>query len=279
VQPSQGGRGGGRGGRAVPRPYATQAAPDTLTGAESSATPPPGLSIEQWQTLHHMLGGAKPATTEKMASKDLLWIIDTGAINHMMGTLGALRDSKEIAPCPVGLPHGKDTIATKEGTIILNEDLSLENVLYVPELTCNLISVSQLTEQCDCFVQFTKTLCVIQGLTSKMLIGAGERRDRLYYFRGTPRINAMKTDCVVQFDLWHKRLGHPSMQVTKLVAGVNFKASKNKLNKNCEVCQKAKQSRDEFLVSEHKASAIFELVHCDLWDVTEQSLLVVHHIF
>ena len=75
----------------------------------------------------------------------------------------------------------------------------------------------------------------------------------------------MKTNCVAPFDLWHKRLGHPCMQVTKLVAGVNFRASKNKLNKNCEVCQKAKQSRDKFPVSEHKASAIFELVHCDLW--------------
>uniref|UniRef100_A0A7C9EJX7 Retrovirus-related Pol polyprotein from transposon TNT 1-94-like beta-barrel domain-containing protein n=1 Tax=Opuntia streptacantha TaxID=393608 RepID=A0A7C9EJX7_OPUST len=119
----------------------------------------------------------------------------------MMGTLRALRDLKEIAPCPVGLPNGKDTIATKEGTIIVNEDLCLKNVLYVSELTCNLISVSQLTKQCRCFVQFTKTLCVIQGLTLKMLIGVGERRDGLYYFQNTPHINAMKTDCVALFEL------------------------------------------------------------------------------
>ena len=212
-----------------------------------------------------MLGGSKPATTEKMAGKDLLWMLDTRATNHMTSVLGVLRDLKEIAPCPVGLPNGTDTIATKEGTIILNEDFCLENVLYVPKLTCNLISMSQLTEQCHCFVQFTKTMCVIQGLTSKMLIGTSERRDRLYYFQNTPRINAMKTDCLTPLELWHRRLGHPSVQVTKLVPSVNFKESKNKLNKSCEVCQKTKQIRDKFPISEHKASAIFELVHCDLW--------------
>ena len=184
-RPRSDGKGGGCGrgqlgqgdcrGRSVTCAYATQIGADTLTGVESNATPPPRLSLEQWQTLLYMLGGSKPAITEKMTSKNLTWIIDTRDTNHMTDTLETVPDLKEIAPCPVGLPNGKDTIATKEGTIILNEDLSLENILYAPELTCNLIFVSQLTKQRDSFVQFTKTLCVIQGLTSKMLIGAGER--------------------------------------------------------------------------------------------------------
>ena len=158
-----------------------------------------------------MLSGANPTTTEKMIGKNLPWIIDTGAANHMTGTLGALCDLKEIAPCPIGLPNGKDTIAIKEGTIILTEDLHLEIVLYIPELTYNLIFVLQLTKQCNYFVQFTKTLYVKQDLTSKILIGAGERQDRLYYFRGTPCINVMKIDYVAPLKLWHKQLGYPSL--------------------------------------------------------------------
>jgi len=46
AQPSQEGRGGGRGGRGVNRAYAAQAGANTLTGAESSATPLPELSLE-----------------------------------------------------------------------------------------------------------------------------------------------------------------------------------------------------------------------------------------
>ena len=110
AQPSQGGRGGGRGGRVVNRVNATQAGVKMLTGVESSVTPPPGLSPKQWQTLLHVLGWSQHATTEKMTGKDLLGILDTGATNHMAGMLGVLRDLKEIAPCPVGLPNGTDTI-------------------------------------------------------------------------------------------------------------------------------------------------------------------------
>jgi len=41
AQPSQGDCGGGRGGRGVNRVNAAQAGVKTLTGVESSATPPP----------------------------------------------------------------------------------------------------------------------------------------------------------------------------------------------------------------------------------------------
>ena len=37
------------------------------------------------------------------------------------------------------------------------------------------------------------------------------------------------------------------------------------MNKNCDVCQRATQSRDKFHVSEHNTSTIFELIHYDLW--------------
>lgn len=37
------------------------------------------------------------------------------------------------------------------------------------------------------------------------------------------------------------------------------------ISKSCEVCQRAKQTRDSFPTYKHKASAIFDLIHCDLW--------------
>ena len=256
-------RGGGRGIKGTHRANAAQTAPIGSAVIETDVLPLPGLNIDQWQTLLQMLGGLKPATTEKMTGK--AWIIDTGASNHMTGTIGDLRDLREITQCPVGLPDGSSAIATKEGTVTLESNLCLKNVLYVPGLTCNLISVSQLTDHYNCFVQFTNGLCVIQDRTSRMLIGAGERRDGLYYFRGMSRVHAMKVNGVASLDLWHKRLGHPSLQVTKLVPEVDLRDKNKRLNKNCDVCQRAKQSRDKFPVSKHKASAIFELIHCDLW--------------
>lgn len=60
-------------------------------------------------------------------------------------------------------------------------------------------------------------LCAMQDRTSRMPIGSGERRDGLYYFRAVPQTMALKTNEAYSLDLLYKRLGHPSLKVTKLV--------------------------------------------------------------
>lgn len=72
---------------------------------------------------------------------------------------------------------------SQEGRIILDGGLKIINMLYVPTLSCNLISISQLIDETNCVFSFTGDLCVMQDHTSKMLIGASERRDGLYYFK------------------------------------------------------------------------------------------------
>lgn len=37
------------------------------------------------------------------------------------------------------------------------------------------------------------------------------------------------------------------------------------LNKTCEICFRAKHSRDKFIISDTSISRIFEKVTCDLW--------------
>ena len=98
-----------------------------------------------------------------------------------------------------------------------------------------------------------------------MLIGPGKQQDGLYYFYGVLHMATMKADRGTSLELWHKRLGHPSLQVTKLIPVVSCNDIKSTLNKICDVYQKGKQSRDKFSISEHKASKIFELIHCGLW--------------
>ena len=86
----------------------------------------------------------------------------------------------------------------------------------------------------------------------------------------------MKVNGVMSLDLWPKWLGHPSLQVTKLVPEVNLRDNSNRLNKNCDVCRRVKQIRDKFLFSEHKTSVIFELIHCDLWGPYRTIYVVLH---
>ncbi|KAK3036779.1 hypothetical protein RJ639_029744 [Escallonia herrerae] len=94
---------------------------------ESSGTP--GLSTEQWQTLLAMLKSQKLNASEKMIDKHNLWIIDTGASNHMTGNAENLRDVWEISSCHVTLPDGNNAVAIKEGSVVLGGDLILKDVL------------------------------------------------------------------------------------------------------------------------------------------------------
>ena len=110
----------------------------------------------------------------------------------------------------------------------------------MPGLTCNLFSVSQFIDHSNSIVSFTRHMCVMQDHTLRMLIGAGERRDGLYYFKGTSCISALKIDKVASLDLWHQLLGHPSMQVIKLIPVVGFQKNNVKFYKCCHVCWRAK---------------------------------------
>ena len=84
----------------------------------------------------------------------------------------------------------------KEGTVMLNKFLKLNNVLYIPNLKCNLILVSQLIEEIDCTILFTKKFCTMQDHNSRVMISTGEKREGLYYFNimeGVKSAKALKT--------------------------------------------------------------------------------------
>ncbi|KAA8515507.1 hypothetical protein F0562_018882 [Nyssa sinensis] len=86
-----------------------------------------------------------------------------------------------------------------------------------------------------------------QDLRSGSLIGAGERKDGLYYFRQIPTVCAVTVPEISDFELWHRRLGHPLDRVVKLVPAISSSTSRKKLDKACEVCPQAMQKRDIFV--------------------------------
>lgn len=218
-----------------------------------------GLSNEQWATLKTLLSTAQRGTNEKSTGKcsTTQWIIDSGASHHMRGCLDCPSDVQIIIDCPVGLPNGKQAAATNKGTMMFNNKLALHHVLYVPSLTCNLISLSQLLNESNCVAQFTDKLCVIQDCTSRMVISVGEQREGLCFFRDMVTAAAMQINGRSSFDLWHKRLGHPSFRVVEMFPNVGSSKNSTLSNKVCEVCLRAKQCRDSFPTSTDKTSVIF----------------------
>jgi len=46
---------------------------------------------------------------------------------------------------------------------------------------------------------------------------------------------------------------------------ISGKCTRDELNKVCEICEKSKQTRDKFFLSDHQTLNIFDLIHCDWW--------------
>nr|KYP61346.1 hypothetical protein KK1_015833 [Cajanus cajan] len=87
-------------------------------------------------------------------------------------------------PCP-----SNKKIATADGTLItvagignihINSFIILKNVLHVPKLYTNLISVQKLTNDISCNVVFNNNCCVFQDKESRRTIGRARERNGLY---------------------------------------------------------------------------------------------------
>ncbi|GAA0168866.1 hypothetical protein LIER_40659 [Lithospermum erythrorhizon] len=142
------------------------------TGAISGI---PGVNSEQFQQLLSLLGTT--STTDQLDSKfsSNLWLIDTGASNHITGNLSLLSDLCDMPLCTVGLPDGTKAVSKIYGTVRLSSFVVLRNVYYVPDFLCNLISVSHFTDDIDCVVHCVRSGCFIHDRLSRTLIGLGER--------------------------------------------------------------------------------------------------------
>ena len=108
-------------------------------------------------------------------------IVDTGATHHTCYDLIWFTNYTEIEPVRVNLPNGSTIEAYCRGQVKLSTDLIIDNVLYLPHFSVNLIYVSKLCEEHDCILQFEANICIIQERKGLRKTGSTEKRHGLYY--------------------------------------------------------------------------------------------------
>ncbi|GJW49734.1 ribonuclease H-like domain-containing protein [Tanacetum coccineum] len=144
----------------------------------------------------------------------------------------------------VGHPNGTEACISKIGNIRLSNGLTLYDVMVIPEYCVTLISVHKLFKENKVIVAFDENRCYFlnQNLNLKNVLGL---------------VNNVKHD-------WHCRLGHPADPVLNVLKdSLNFNKRDNTVC--CEICQRAKQTREHFPLSDHKSKNLGDLVHLDLW--------------
>lgn len=85
------------------------------------------------------------------------------------------------------------------------------------------------------------------------MIEVDEQREGLYYFQRMSAAAAMQTGGGNMFDLWHKRLGYLSSKVIELVPNVDFGRSSILCDRTCDVCLRAKYTREISPLSNNKS--------------------------
>jgi len=192
------------------------------------------------------------------------WIIDSGATDHICSSLTYFTSYNQINLISVKLSNGNQVIAYYSESVFLNQNHVIDDVLYIPCFTFNILSVTKLIDKLSCVLNFDSNGCHIQDKNSLKMIGSATMQDRLYILRipsyqklqikpikSTHTINTVNVSASDLETLWHFRLGLIS---NKCIDVIKNKFSFVKDNKSfvCDVYHFAKQKRLSFPISTSK---------------------------
>ena len=209
------------------------------------------------------------------------WIVDSGATQHMTSHRDAFHTYQPIVGKKIYLGDNGMVEALGVGQILvevqvkgLTKKIRMEEVLHVPKLHANLISVSKLSLG-GLKVHFNTVGCVVRA-ASGVLIASAPREGNLYYLHFT-KVNGTSMACVAQgsaqegvVELWHRRLGHLNVKSMKslqhIVKGLNLSSCKEEWSSMvCKGCIEGKSSRQPFPKDgATRATKPLELVHSDV---------------
>jgi transposase InsO family protein len=211
----------------------------------------------------------------KFSTED--WYVDSGASAHMtpnqekLQRVRQVHEMKEIIVANQMSMPVKCAGDTQITTRVKNSqfDITVRNILCIPNLTTNLLSVSQLVANGNT-VSFKKNICHIHN-QQKVLIGVAELENGVY------KLNTVKSEKVLAATVvqatdaktWHRRLGHiNSNDLERMkggaVEGVFYNEKADIQKSNCQVCCEGKQTRLPFPSGNHRSKKLLEVVHSDL---------------
>ena len=137
------------------------------------------------------------------------WLIDSGCTNHMTYDQGFFKELEKIVTSKVRIGNGAYLVVKGKGTVAIEGHTGLKlisNVLYVPEINQNLLSVGQLLEK-GYNVLFEDNHCMIVDAQGREVFivqmkGKGFALDLMQEEQAA--IHKEESNTM----LWHRRLGH-----------------------------------------------------------------------
>lgn len=181
---------------------------------------------------------AAAAITTPPITLDNNWYLDSGATDHLTNDLDRLTINDRYRghdQVHTANGTGMDIIHVSQSSIESNSRLlRLKNVLHVPQLNKNLLSVHKITNNNQVSLEFYPNSFLMKDLTTRETLLQGQFENGLYPIK-TPAKNQESSrtyvsllnvkdkllnvkdkplNCLsssrISHDIWHRRLGHPS---------------------------------------------------------------------
>ena len=177
-------------------------------------------------------------------------------------------------PDDIHIGDGSGLKITHTGSVSFSPSFTLSNVLCVPSIKQNLISVSQFCRNNHTSIEFFPSYFVVKDLHTGMSLLRERNRHDLYEWPVAAKVSpnhamALST-CISKSTspvIWHHRLGHPSIKTLQFLGTSSLVSFSSSLSSDffCESCLCNKSQRLPFGDSSLQSSGPLDLVYIDVW--------------
>jgi len=212
------------------------------------------------------------AETEAKLDGENLWYLNSGCSTHMTGKKDWFVQIRDVSQENIRFANDSSLTAKGTGRVVLRnsggKDVIIENVLYVPGLKSNLLSLGQLMQRGFKMTLEDKSLRVFDQ-TQKLVIHAGFSSNRTFQVK----MDTLKHQCFAAVSdkcewLWHLKFGHLNLRdlrelgQKKMVVVIPHMCVPDEV---CRECMECKQTRRKFKKGvPSKTSEKLELIHSDI---------------
>ncbi|KAL4586189.1 hypothetical protein LXL04_010821 [Taraxacum kok-saghyz] len=209
------------------------------------------------------------------------WMFDSGASHHVASDRSSLHTPSDFGgPDEIMLGNGTNLPISHTGNTSLptnSRSLNLHNVLIVPQLRNNIISVAKLCKSNHVSVEFFPHHFLVKDLRTGAPLMRVMNVNDVYYaainsLRRLSQINSTTTSTGSLLS-WHHKFGHPSIKVLKLLLK-NLGISHNNMSStlfHCDACSINKSHKMPFDENSFQIFKPLELVYTDVWGPVQPS--------
>ncbi|KAI0498995.1 hypothetical protein KFK09_019895 [Dendrobium nobile] len=271
----------GRGRRGRTRPNTQNARPSNPNAPQCQICGKRGhLAHNCWHRLNITV--SPPETTASNNSARAMvaandtenpdWYLDSGASTHLTNSVDNLSQAQSYTGTDaITIGDGRSLPVAHSGNGILStpyRKIHLKNLLHVPHLFHNLISISKLTQDNNISVNFNPSSFDIKDMKTNRVLLSGPNHKGLYPVHSASKIESRTTSLATRVNkelLWHQRLGHPH---ERIIAAVSAQDKSLHIPNNmhfCSDCTTSKGHRLPFSNKPHRASMPIAIIHTDVW--------------